>query len=344
MKTIFLLIIVPHFVSINSFSNKKYNFDDVRNQKNELAVHTAASTMSIGNAAIVEGNGGQRIIEIMVTISQLSTAAITVNYNSKNGSAKEGSDYVATSGTLNFAPGERMKRISVTINGDQVCESSENFEVILSGISGATIGQGRGKVTIVNDDLNCGSTTLANNQSGHRLAFYEVRFTFTGYTTFTVGPPDCPIRSNGKVELAGLVSGLENVAPDDDISYTGDLQLDIDMDICSAKRQSNGEDKLCGMTVMGFGTVKTELEIYFDQRGGYIKIHEDANEFIKLVFGGCDQAETYEEQDMVPNKTIASIFNGYELPALTNRTLTVGRYVMTGEAGETVVEVLRKLN
>jgi hypothetical protein len=51
-----------------------------------------------------------------------------------------------------------------------------------------------------------------------------------------------------------------------------------------------------------------------------------------------------EEEDMVPNKTIASIFNGYELPMLKTRTLRVGRYAVSGESGETVVEVLRKLN
>ncbi len=46
---------------------------------------------------------------------------------------------------------------------------------------------------------------------------------------------------------------------------------------------------------------------------------------------------------MVPNKTIASIFNGRDLPMLTNRTLRVGRYVETGSGNETVVEVLRKV-
>ncbi|MBI2729988.1 MAG: hypothetical protein HYX40_04420 [Sphingobacteriales bacterium] len=51
-------------------------------------------------------------------------------------------------------------------------------------------------------------------------------------------------------------------------------------------------------------------------RGGYIKIEDNTNEFVKMVFGSCDEKLKYEEQDMVPNKTIASIVNGAELPML----------------------------
>ena len=77
------------------------------------------------------------------------------------------------------------------------------------------------------------------------LSEYEVRFTYTGYRSFYGGPPECLVNPNGKVVLTGLLKGVENVNPDDDIVYSGVLQLDINMDICSAKRLSNGEDKLC---------------------------------------------------------------------------------------------------
>lgn len=183
------------------------------------------------------------------------------------------------------------------------------------------------------------------------LSVYDVRLTFTGYTTFYGGPPDCPIRPNGKVVLNGLLSGTENVDSDDDITYTGILQLKIDMDICSAKRLPNGEDKLCTMTVTGSGPVKTELELYYNgsgqdsARGGYINISYDSTlgKFEKLVIGDCDVHQVAEEQKMVPNKTIASIFNGVELPMLKSRTLRVGTYVETGSSGKLEVQVLRKV-
>jgi hypothetical protein len=277
----------------------------------------------------------------MLVLSQPATASVSVTYNTKNGSASAGSDYVAANGTVSFNAGEKMKKISILVNGDVACEGNETFEIVLSNPTGASLSIISGTVTIVNDDC-----LSASGISG--MAIYEVKLTYTGYTTFYSGPPDCPIRSNGKVTLAGLVSGNEKVDPDDDIMYRGTLQLDIDMDICSAKRVA-GEDQLCGMTVIGSGLVNTELELYFNgigqdsARGGYIKIENKSGNFFKKVFGSCDAAEMNEEQTMVPDKTIASIFNGYELTMLKTRTVRIGRYVLTGDAGETVVEVLRKL-
>jgi hypothetical protein len=289
--------------------------------------------ISIANSSIVEGNAGQRTVEVMVLLSQPSTAPVTITYSTRNGSATAGSDYISANSTLNFSIGERMKKIQVQVIGDVACEGNETFEIVLSNPSGASLAHSIGIVTIVNDDC-----------IGNKLSVYEVRFTFKGYTTFYVGPPECPVRSNGKVVLTGLLSGLESVAADDDITYIGTLQLDIDMDICSTKREPNGsEDKFCVMTAIGAGPVSTELQIYYDQRGGYIKIENNTNDFIAVVIGDCDRKEMAEEQDMVPNKTIASIFNGYALPVLTNRTLRVGSYVITGDMGETVVEVLRKI-
>ena len=88
---------------------------------------------------------------------------------------------------------------------------------------------------------------------------YEVRFTYTSYTSFGGSISDCPIRSNGTVKLTGILGGNENVAADDDIVYYGTLQLDIDMDICSIK--TIGDDsKFCSITVTGSGAVKTELK------------------------------------------------------------------------------------
>jgi hypothetical protein len=112
--------------------------------------------------------------------------------------------------------------------------------------------------------------------------------------------------------------------------------------ICSVKRQANGEDVFCSITVEGKGLVKTKLEISSDTRGGYIQITDTTKSgFSKMVGGSCDPEQTDEERKMVPLKTIASVFNGLELPMLKQRTLRVGRYVGRIGNGEVVVEVLQ---
>ena len=178
-----------------------------------------------------------------------------------------------------------------------------------------------------------------------KLSVYEVRLTYTGYTSLYGTLSNCAIRKNGKVVLSGLLSGVENNDPDYNILYRGVLQLSIDMDICSVTRLANGEDKQCSMTVKGSGPVNTDLEIDTSSGGGYIKIEyqPQALAFNKSVVGTCDHKQLIEEEDLVPNKSIAAIFNGKELPMLRDRILRVGKYVEKDGDTEIVVEVLRKV-
>ena len=54
------------------------------------------------------------------------------------GAALAGHDYVATSGTLNFAPGETAKTVKVPLINDTLPEGAEAFSLALSGLVGAT--------------------------------------------------------------------------------------------------------------------------------------------------------------------------------------------------------------
>ncbi|MEK7225545.1 MAG: hypothetical protein AAB221_07670 [Bacteroidota bacterium] len=197
--------------------------------------------------------------------------------------------------------------------------------------------------------LTTGFTKLTQQtkSSYNAIAEYEVRLTHTGYTSTAGKLADCPIRSNGKVVLSGRLWGEESGDIDDPVFYTGVLQIDIDMDICSIKRLATGEDKFCGMRVKGNGPVEVELQTSDSSTNqeSWIKIRYDASmgNFTKSVNGDCDLTEMLEEKTMVPNETMASIFNGKDLKMLTSRALKIGRYVEMDGGIETVVEVLRKI-
>ena len=60
---------------------------------------------------------------------------VTVNYATANGTATAGADYIATSGTLTFAPGQTEKTVSVTLVRDSVPEAAETFYFNLSSPS-----------------------------------------------------------------------------------------------------------------------------------------------------------------------------------------------------------------
>ncbi|MEO6611993.1 MAG: Calx-beta domain-containing protein [Chitinophagaceae bacterium] len=299
------------------------------------SVPAVTTSVSIADTRIVEGNGGQRVAEIRVSLSKVATAPITVTYITKNGTATENLDYLPAKGSVIFETGDIVKLIQVQIVGEVICEEDEKFEIVLSSPSGAILANETGTTTIENDDCYLRTNTAASA--------YEVRFTHTGFTTFFNGPSECVVRPNGSVVLSGILFGAEKVGADDDIVYTGTLQLNIDIDLCSADGKDD-QAKLCAMRVIGSGSVSTQLEIYFDQRGGYVKFENKTGSFLQSVTGTCGEEQMDEEKGMIPNKTMASIFNGRDLPMLTNRTLVVGRYVEDdGEGNVTVVEVLRKI-
>ena len=110
-------------------------------------------SMSINNVAVVEGNAGTLSAVFTVTLSASSGNTITVNFATADGSAIAPADYISTSGTLTFNPGETTKQITVLIVGELLIEPNETYSVNLSNATNATIaGSGIGLGTITNND------------------------------------------------------------------------------------------------------------------------------------------------------------------------------------------------
>ena len=91
--------------------------------------------ISISGAASSEGNAGTTLLTFTVSLSAVSDEPVTIHYATQDGTAIAGEDYLATSGTLTFAPGETTKTITVEVLGDTTPEPTETFYVLLSGAS-----------------------------------------------------------------------------------------------------------------------------------------------------------------------------------------------------------------
>ena len=87
-----------------------------------------------------------------VTLNQPSAGTVTVAYATANGTAIAPADYAAKSGTVTFSVGQTSARIGIVIKGDSANEPDETFNVLLSNPSGATIADGTGVGTILDDD------------------------------------------------------------------------------------------------------------------------------------------------------------------------------------------------
>ena len=108
------------------------------------------AALSVADAEVREGPGAA--LAFLVTLDRSTSAAVQVDYATRDGTAQAGSDYTANSGTLNFAPGETAKTVSVAVLDDSHDEGSETLTLVLSNPSGAYIEDGEATGTIENSD------------------------------------------------------------------------------------------------------------------------------------------------------------------------------------------------
>ncbi|HEX8247288.1 MAG TPA: Calx-beta domain-containing protein [Pyrinomonadaceae bacterium] len=124
---------------------------------NQAAVLTildndAPPSISIEDVSHEEGNVGANQFSFRVSLSGASSFPVSVDFITADGTATFNSDYLPTNGQVNFAPGETLKNILVTINGDLTTELNETFFVNLSNPSNAALAENQALGTILDDD------------------------------------------------------------------------------------------------------------------------------------------------------------------------------------------------
>lgn len=114
----------------------------------------AVPTLTLVGVANPEGLSGTKSFVFTATLSAASGQAITANFATSDGTANAGEDYVATSGTISFAPGTTSQLITVTVNGDTKNEANETFSLNISGTDDSKVTVATPSVTgtISNDD------------------------------------------------------------------------------------------------------------------------------------------------------------------------------------------------
>src|SRR5205814_5781687 len=96
-----------------------------------------------------------------VTRSGDLSGVSNVFWSTADGTATAPSDYTAVGMTLlHFAAHQASAAVTVLVKGDTLVEADETFFVNLGSASGATISDGQGQGTIVNDDAPPGSVAL----------------------------------------------------------------------------------------------------------------------------------------------------------------------------------------
>ncbi len=88
---------------------------------------------------------------------------MSVDYATADGTAKAGTDYIATAGTATFAAGQTAVRVDVPVLGNLVAQPDRALRFVLSNPSGAPLAFGESQGTILDDDTTRTFLELASD-------------------------------------------------------------------------------------------------------------------------------------------------------------------------------------
>ena len=190
--------------------------------------------LSIADTSVVEGGTAQ----FNVSLTSTSTQPVTVSWATADGTADEGTDYEARTGTLTIPAGDTVRQISVPTVEDGFHEPAERFRVTLSSPSGATLADASGEATITDDDLPELSIDNASPVPEGGTARFEVSLTPRSHTgtvtveyetrggTATEGM-DYPAKSGTLTFTTGDITETISVPTTDDADQESDERFTV---------------------------------------------------------------------------------------------------------------------
>lgn len=142
-----------------------------------ITLGQSTPTLRINDITVPELDSGFFQRDFEITLSAATNQTVTVMLSTQSGTATGDVDFVAGTATLTFQPGQTTQTMGIIIKGDTVVEGTEEFFLNLSNAVNATITDGQGVGTIVDDD----ALVLLSQTSSQRAAALDSVF-FTSET------------------------------------------------------------------------------------------------------------------------------------------------------------------
>jgi len=171
-------------------------------------------TISVDDVSTAEGNTGTKSITFALTLSAPMPVPVSVNWATVDGTALAGSDYAAATGKVVFGPGIISVPVDLVITGDMSIESDETFFLDLSMPVNGTIAKPRGRATILDDDIegptiSIADVTVTEGNSGTVEATFAVTLSAAASKMVTVSWATL----DGTARAAGTVAGENDYFP-----------------------------------------------------------------------------------------------------------------------------------
>ena len=154
----------------------------------------APPRVAIDDVLLVEPDDGESVEAVFrVMLSGPAPVPVTVSYaNLATYNATAGVDFVATSSTLTFAPGETEKTFSITVLGDTLAESDEQFAYdIFNPVNAVLSSKTQGFTVILDNDdgatrVAIERRTVMEGDSGTTTLVFDVLLSSPSESTVTV--------------------------------------------------------------------------------------------------------------------------------------------------------------
>jgi hypothetical protein len=186
---------------------------------NGVQTEAVATTYTLTSDApsLTEGDTETKTLAFTVTLDKAATAATTVNYETlTTGTATAGDDFVATSGTISFAKGQKTATVNVTVNNDTTYENSgadETVKIKFSGdaLTAAVTATGSIKENDTDPDLSAKTLTLTTGID--TLTGKKGNDSIDGSTAGSLDTNDTVDGGEGTDTLSFTIAG-ESIRPD----------------------------------------------------------------------------------------------------------------------------------
>ena len=109
---------------------------------------TTVASITVADIVVAEVSAGPATATFTLQLIGLTNQQHSVDFNTANGTAVAGSDYIATNGTVNFAPGETAQTITIVLTPDSNPEDNEDFYLQLSNPVNCQLSRAQARCTI----------------------------------------------------------------------------------------------------------------------------------------------------------------------------------------------------
>ncbi|MET1112144.1 MAG: Calx-beta domain-containing protein, partial [Allosphingosinicella sp.] len=198
--------------------------------------------LSIDNVSMTEGDSGTVTYTFTVSLDRAApTGGVTFDIATADDSATiADGDYVANALTSQtIAEGLTSYTFDVTVNGDAAVEPDEMFLVNVTNVVNATVGDGQGTGTIVNNDqppipvASVGDAAITEGDSGVSYVSFTVSLSFA---------PTGPVTIDYITADGTAIAGSDYVASSGQISFAaGETSKTVAIPVIGDTRPENSE-------------------------------------------------------------------------------------------------------